>query len=406
MSSSANPGSAVSGRLGTTRSAPGQTVALVAFVALLPGHFIYHALVAEGMPAFLRGYSVLAAAMTLPLIALGSLHALAAGRRTVWMDAAFLAFVSMMVAVATAGAATGASSAIVGAHLGAALQWIALFGIARLVGLDDRRTRQVITISWLMMSAIVLANVSEGAFLVAALDVQLNDRDTLATYQDFALPYLITSVLLLATVRSTWRRMMVFLVATVVLFVNGARSEFLALLVASMLIAWCLTRRRVVLVVVAISIVVAAALAVDLVTGLVPDNRVVDLIENQAEGTLSERRDMLDQAWSTLAANPFTGNYASYAPGEYAHNIVSAWVDLGLMGIAGLSLLLLLPLIDLSIQLRRRSHDPGYVVAITLIVLSLLLLLTVKAFTYNLVPFALGAYARDLTRRAVRDSQS
>lgn len=396
----------MSGRLGTTRSAPGQTVALVAFVALLPGHFIYHALVAEGMPAFLRGYSVLAAAMTLPLIALGSLHALAAGRRTVWMDAAFLAFVSMMVAVATAGAATGASSAIVGAHLGAALQWIALFGIARLVGLDDRRTRQVITISWLMMSAIVLANVSEGAFLVAALDVQLNDRDTLATYQDFALPYLITSVLLLATVRSTWRRMMVFLVATVVLFVNGARSEFLALLVASMLIAWCLTRRRVVLVVVAISIVVAAALAVDLVTGLVPDNRVVDLIENQAEGTLSERRDMLDQAWSTLAANPFTGNYASYAPGEYAHNIVSAWVDLGLMGIAGLSLLLLLPLIDLSIQLRRRSHDPGYVVAITLIVLSLLLLLTVKAFTYNLVPFALGAYARDLTRRAVRDSQS
>jgi hypothetical protein len=39
------------------------------------------------------------------------------------------------------------------------------------------------------------------------------------------------------------------------------------------------------------------------------------------------------------------------------------------------------------------------VLVVVLLGLSLLLLLAAKAFTYNLLPFALGAYAHDLARR-------
>lgn len=399
------------GHRGSARRAvgmAGRRLALLAFVVVFPGYFAYHALVAEGMPAFLRGYSVLGAALATPIVALGYLKSMGTRHSVVWVDAAFLAFVVLLAGAASVGAASGADSAIVGAHLGSVPQWIALYGVARLLDPTDRDVRRVVTLSWVTMSAIVLGNLSEGAFLVAALEVPLADRDTLATYQDFALLYLIVSVLCLAALRSPWCRALVFGVATLVLFMNGARSELIALLLATLLISWCLTRHRLALAAGMLGLVLAAAAAISaaLATGtlaeLLPYNRVIDLIENRAEGTLSERGEMLAEAWATLGKHPLLGHYASYKPGEYAHNILSAWIDLGIVGLALLLLLLVLPLVDLGRQFARRQRDVGFVGTLTLLLLALLLLLAAKAFTYNLVPFAVGAYAFDLTRRAAR----
>jgi hypothetical protein len=389
----------------------GRGFALLAFVVVFPGFFAYHALVAEGMPAFLRGYSVLAAALATPIVALGYLQAMGTRHSVVWVDAVFLAFVMLLAGAAAIGAASGADAAIVSAHLGTVPQWMALYGVARLLDPTDHDVRRALTLSWLTMSAIVLGNLSKGAFLVAALEVPDGGRDTLATYQDFALLYLIVSVLCIAAVHTTWRRAVVFIVATVVLFLTGARSEFIALLLAALLISWCLTRQRLALaagisaLVIAAALAISAMLAAGALADLLPDNRVMDLIENRAEGSLSDRSEMLADAWKTLGEHPLLGHYASYKPGEYAHNILSAWIDLGIVGLTLLLLLLVLPLVDLGRQFAKRQRDVGFVGTITLLLLALLLLLAAKAFTYNLIPFALGAYAFDRTRRAARRPQ-
>jgi O-antigen ligase len=183
------------------------------------------------------------------------------------------------------------------------------------------------------------------------------------------------------------------------------------LLLAALLISWCLTRQRLALaagisaLVIAAALAISAMLAAGALADLLPDNRVMDLIENRAEGSLSDRSEMLADAWKTLGEHPLLGHYASYKPGEYAHNILSAWIDLGIVGLTLLLLLLVLPLVDLGRQFAKRQRDVGFVGTITLLLLALLLLLAAKAFTYNLIPFALGAYAFDRTRRAARRPQ-
>ena len=376
----------------------GRWAVLAAFVALFPGYFVYHTLVAQGMPAVLLGYSVLMAVMVLPLVALGALDR-HAGAHAVWFDGLFLVFVAAIVWTTLAHHAAGASPAIANAYLGAMPQWLALYGVARLAGMDDPVFMRLCRASWLLMSAIVLANASEGAFIVAALDVAVGDRDTLATYQDFALLYLVVTLVVLAGTRSAWKSWLVVLMAGAVLFLTGARSEFLALFVGAGILAWCLSSHRLALLVLVAALSLAALSAVDIVIEQLPDNRVVDLLANRAEGSLSERSEMLRQAWRTVADHPLAGGFASYEAGEYAHNALSVWVDFGVPGLIALTLLLLLPLVDLALQFGRRSRQPRYVLVVALLGLSLLLLLAAKAFTYNLVPFALGAYAHDLARR-------
>lgn len=376
--------------------------ALLAFVALFPGYFVYHALVAQGLPPLLRGYSVLMAALALPLLALGGLRHLAAGQATVWIDTGFAAFMACVLAGTLVHLAAGDSPEIVTSYLSTVPQWLALYGVARLNRSDDPRFVRACRASWWLMSAIVLANVTEGSFIVAVLDSPVGDRDTLATYQDFALLYLVVTLALLAGSRSMWTRWPLMLASAVVLFLTGARSEFLALLVGAAIIAWSLSRRRLALVVLAAVLAAAAAASLETVVDLLPGNRVVDLIANRAEGSLSERGDMLRQAWLTIGDHPVGGRFGSYQPGEYAHNLLSAWVDFGIAGLTALLLLLLLPLLDLAAQFGRRSRQPAYVLVLTLLLLAVLLLATAKTFTYNLVPFALGAYALDLARRTRR----
>jgi O-antigen ligase len=48
-------------------------------------------------------------------------------------------------------------------------------------------------------------------------------------------------------------------------------------------------------------------------------------------------------ALHTIRAHPWLGDYASYAPGFYSHNVLSAWVDLGLFGIVYLMALMVVP---------------------------------------------------------------
>jgi O-antigen ligase len=102
----------------------------------------------------------------------------------------------------------------------------------------------------------------------------------------------------------------------------------------------------------------------------------------------------------TVTSNPVLGDYGSYPVGEYAHNLFSVWVDLGLLGFLLFSTLLLVPLVHLLTQFNARARDPEYVLALTVLILSIALFLTSKNFTYQLLPVAVGLYSRDCARRA------
>lgn len=386
-------------RGGTPRTS---LVVLFAFVMIVPGFFVYHALVAAGVwPPVLRGYSAASAVLVLPLLIPAYLLRCKAVSS---FDLAYFGFIGYVLLVVIAGHAAGGDPTIVGSYLAVIPQWMSLYLIARLLQPNDPWVRVLIVVSFVAMSMMVAFNVSQGALLLAAVATVVGDRETLATYQDFAVRFLIVTALCLAITPSRTVRLAINAIAIACLFFTGARSEFLALFIVFAVMEWCRARRPAVVVLVAMAAIAAAAIALQSIVSLFPENRVVDLIENRAEGSVSERQVMLSAAVTTVSDSPLVGRFASYLPGEYAHNILSVWVDFGFIGLAWLLVLLAWPGVGLVSQRRRLARDAGFPSTASLFAATLVLLVFAKAFSYTLLPFALGLYAA-LRMRAHRVSR-
>lgn len=382
------------------RPLPGSRLAFVAYLAVFPGFWVYHLLVAQGLlQPYLRGYSVAIAVVVLPLLTLAYVRHLRRGGRTNPMDALFVIFVAFWLLTALGHALQGADPAIVQSHLGSIPQWLSLYLITRLLDLRDLALRRAVRLAFAVMTAIVFANLSNESFALEAAEVTIDDRVSLATYQDFALIYLVTVLFFAVTCGSTVRRLMLYGVSTVTLFLVGARTEFVALLLSVLLVELCLARHRAAVLAGYGLFAISLALVLQAVVELSPENRVVNLVVRRADDySVQERIVMTASALKTIAHSPLSGSFASYRPGEYAHNFLSAWVDLGLAGFLGLCVLLALPLLNLSLQFRSRAREADYVLVLTMLMVSILLLLSAKFFAYGLTPLAMGLYARSWLR--------
>ena len=102
----------------------------------------------------------------------------------------------------------------------------------------------------------------------------------------------------------------------------------------------------------------------------------------------------------TIAAHPLLGDYASYAPGYYSHNILSAWVDLGLFGIVYIISILILPVIPMFIREYFANRASGnFILGFSLACCTALLLLTSHYFTDMLIGATIGIYVQYQQRR-------
>lgn len=377
------------------QSAAGSRFGAAAFVCVFPGFWLYHAFVALGfIPPVLRGYSVAIAAMVFPLLALGYARHASGGRASL-MDAVFFTVVGAWLLFTASQFLAGATPAIVQSHLGSIPQWLSLYLIARLLDVDDPAFRLVCRISLALMTVVVLTNLSAGSFALESNTVPIEERVSVATYQDFALIYLTTALFCAIQLRATVARAWLYSLAIAVLFMIGARTEFAAVLVAVVILEWCLARRRAAIVVLTLLFALIVGLVLQVLIEVSPENRVVELITRPSDdSSVQERLFMLESALRTIENNPLSGNFASYPPGEYAHNVLSAWVDLGLAGLLVFAFLLIAPLMDLLRQFRSRAREPLYALALTLLLVDVLLLLTAKFLAYGLTPLALGLYAR------------
>jgi hypothetical protein len=367
-------------------------------LVLFPGFFVYHALVDQGLPPILGGYSVLAAAAMIPVAAMACASAWSQ-RGLTWMDVGLALFVAWTLGVLGVAAAGGRAPTIVASQVGALVQWLALYGVARALALGSPRLRRLCMGSWVAMTLLSLANVSLEGLLQGTLGLgALEDAEALATYQDFGLQYLVFSLLGLALAERRSTRAGLLLVAVLVLFLNGARSEFAALLLGAFVVIVLRSRHPLLLLGTAVLAALMALAAGDVLVQWFPDNRILALVESAYDTSANERQEMARHAWTLVQASPLTGDFGHYPPGEYAHSILSAWVDLGAIGLGLLLLLLLVPLLDtarrLAVPMARR---PGHRLALlALLLLALLLVLVAKSHTYNLLPFALGLYANDI----------
>jgi hypothetical protein len=380
----------------TGTSAREQLLLNCAFFLLFPGFFYYHTLLGTGTTgAFLGGYfSPVSIAFMLPFALIYRKRMRHDPRRLSGIDLHYGVFIAYFVAVVAVNAVAGANPAIVVNHLVCILFMVNAFIMFSFIDFSHRQFRAMAFVGLAAMSAIAFAFSVNGVFYLGALGIA-QDANSLATYQGFARSYLMTILPLVTYTRSLPLRLLLYAVGAATLFVNTARSEFAALLFAIPVIELYFSRHKMVFIMVAAVLAMLVAMRMDEIVASLPDNRILELLDLSQSTSANKRHHLTVYARQTIAAHPLLGDYASYAPGYYSHNVLSAWVDLGLFGFVYLLSLTAIPAIPMFFKEylagRRR---PEFIHAFALASVTLLLLISSHAFSDMLIGATLGAYAQ------------
>jgi len=379
-----------------TRKKREQMIANAAFFALFPGFFFYHTLLGTGtIGAVLGGYfSPVSLLFVIPLAMTVYRRCQRSPRHIGAIEVHYAAFLGYFLIIIACNTVAGANLAIVTNHLLCIMFMINTFIIFSVIDFSSLIFRMCAVASLAAMTSIAFSYSVNGVFYLGALGIA-KEADSLATYQGFARSYLVTFLPVIAFTRHLFLRLSLYAIATATLFVNTARSEFVALIFIIPIIEFYFSRHKLLFTLAAILIFVLLKLYMDQLTAALPDNRILELLDLSHSTSANKRQHLSDHAMHTIAAHPLLGDYASYAPGYYSHNILSAWVDLGLFGFLYLIAILVLPAFPMFLREYFASRRNGnFILGFSAMCSTVLLLLTSHYFTDMLIGATLGAYAQ------------
>lgn len=369
---------------------------ILAFLALFPGFFFYHALVGTGtMSAFIGGYFSPVALLFLLPIACIYLRQIRRDRHCfARSELHFGIFITYFTVVVAANATTGANITIVTEHVLGIMFLVITFILFKTTEFAHPAFRYPALLSLFAMSAIAFAFSIDGVFYLGAQGTAITP-ESLATYQGFARSYLITFLAVIPYTRALALRVLLYASGAATLYVNSARSEFVALLFAIPIIEFYFARQKLLFIFVLASLAALFTVNFDLVLQRLPDSRILELLNLSQSTSASIRHHLTAHALQTISSYPIFGDYASYPPGYYSHNILSAWVDLGIFGFLYLIAIVMLPAIPLLMREYFSARDHGdFVLCLALASVTILLLYTSHYFTDMLIGATLGAYSK------------
>ena len=378
-----------------------------AFLLLFPGFFFYQTLLGLGLiRAYVGGYfSVVALVLALPL---GLAYVVAVKRHRYFMskfDLALLLFLVYMLLVLAINFAAGANGIIVQRYVQAVFFFVELYIIFRLLDFNDSTFVMLATVTLLLMSYITVHFSIDGFFYLQGLN-DAKDPASLATYQGFARSYVYTFLIVVAVTRWGIARLALYALAITTLFLNGARTEFSGVLVLVPLLEFYHTRYKLYLTLPFIFLLIQFAANVGTIAALLPDNRILQLLDLSHSSSALARDHLSHNAWRTITQNPFFGDFASYPDGHYAHNILAAWVDFGLVGFLAFTAILAWAAFRLVIDgffLKERSNE--FVLAWSFVCVTIVWSLVAKSVPDMSVGAALGAFAQYRYQRRTGSSQ-
>lgn len=378
----------------------------VVFLTLFPGYFYYHTAVAGAFfPPVLGGFfGPMSVVLGIPLVIFG-FGALVRGREpTLFIDRAFVLYVLFVLAWSSLhyllGTGVHESFDFYMYNLSTILMWLVVYMSVRNLDLNEKWLRWIISISLPVFLAIAAWN-SNGQFYDT--EKIAGDAVRVSGYQGLARSAAIAALAALALHRGL-RAALVVVIAVPLLFLLGARSEFMAfLVVAAVLFGLRDGASRTTLVWVPLGIAGLAYLAVSFQV-FEGSSRILQLLEIRESTSYQARNELQQYAVRTIAEHPLLGSYASQLYlgeiGSYAHNALSAWVSFGLVGFLGFVLLLGYALVQ-SARLARKGYaaNPEVALALAFSVYTVTLAATAKSVNDPIFALAWGAMACALRKR-------
>ena len=374
----------------------------IAFVLTFPGFFLYHTLLGIGfISPFLDGYltNVLLLFLAPMLICYLSIYFKHSGFLTI-IDIVYFVFIVYFLFIVLLNAAYGADIEIVRGHIIAVIQFFVIYLMFKMLDIDNNNFKVVTFLNFLIMSLIIFYFSSDGLFNLKSTGSVVNS-EMVATYQSFGMVYFLNFLILIILTRSIGIRFILYLVSVAALYLNNARSEFVALIVLIPVIELYFTRHRILFTIFLSSIIAFLISGFGLILSYIPHNRTLLLLDLQLDVSALERKRLSALGYETIFQHPIFGDYASYSYGDYIHNIFSAWVDLGLFGFVFLLLLLIIPFLNIVYDCFLKNKKSSLLLfSGCLISVTILLLFEAKYFTYQLVPASIGVYSSYLFNKS------
>ncbi|MFQ6558113.1 O-antigen ligase domain-containing protein [Pseudomonas sp. Lb2C1-1] len=367
-------------------------LALLSMLALFPGAFFYQVCVGTGLiPAFAGGYFGVACAAL--FILLGARYALDTLKnlKLQTFDTAYFGFLLYFAGIAIFNAILMDDSKYLAWHLASIIQSAAVYLVFKGMTRQSTASKFLLWLSVLAMTTCIFYFMEEGVFSIRSIS---GKTENISSYQGFALYYLLCVIVAISSTQTRILRILTYPAITYALYVNGARSEFIGLLI--FIVSFEVCRSRIKMFSVISSIVLIFTLSATLYSGIInlPENRVTLLLNLSNDNSSTVRDQLSEQGFSKIMDNPILGNYGEYEKGYYIHNILSAWLDLGLFGFIYFLILILIPLstTGMNITLKGRS-DAGQAFIFSAMLSCFILLVFGKYFTYLMLPAVLGYYS-------------
>lgn len=382
-------------------SAAERASVIAAFTLLFPAFILYQLGVRSGLlPQTLGGYGTAGAIATLPFVGFAILRqARRIGVYVSLTDLIFASYLLLFAVIAFLGVQRGAPGEITDSHFAYVFKFVVWYAVTRAYATLSGAGESAASVLLVVVIAVVLIASAGNGFLTSALVAStpgVADID----YQGSAM-VLLVMVSFVAPRRHLVVRGALYLLSVLALLVLGARSEFVALFLFVGVVEWCLARSKTAILAIVGMVGLGTAGWISTLDLDSLDNRIFGLLRLASDESARVRRELLVDATRTVLARPTLGSYGSYAPGEYAHNIVSAWVDFGFLGFFLLLCLVILPVVGLGRRYRQDSTSAAHCQALGVAIVVAVLMLLAKSHTYQLLPVSLGLFTAYLHQRRV-----
>lgn len=369
----------------------------ISFFLLFPGFFFYHFSVSRGyIPAFLGGYFGNISIIILPILFF--LFAKKYINKLYLIDKIFFLLMSLWLFIAfvnySFGWLHGFSSDVFIWSVSGVLFNVVCYLIA--IKLDVVEHSKKLLLLFLILVGMVLFNIGDLGIFYVAQEFE-SEAGQIASYQGFARSLFVMSLLLTGLYWEKSKIIYFVIFASLIgLFFNGARSEFAAYAVGLISISLIYSFKSPSFGFKMLSLFICLMALVYYFIDVLPDSRMFQLLDIGSASSFIARMDLQSYSIALIKKNPIIGDYGGYVDiggvGSYAHNIISSWVNLGLLGFLCYVLIFSFMWVVAIKKLFTHMHLIDFRIFLFFLVCVTVLVLFAKDYSYMLIGFLIGLF--------------
>lgn len=225
----------------------------------------------------------------------------------------------------------------------------------------------------------------------------------LATYQFYARLYAPMSIIAISLLKGNLKRILFIMLAITCTIFIGSRTEMLIMILVFPFYWFATNAFKPLKVVTMFSLLICGLVLAVIFNEQLEElvslsSRLSTLLELSSDASLNERDVQLQYSINEIKESPLFGQYGSYTSlggvGNYPHNILSAWHNLGLIGISLYVTLFILFLFVVLKQSLIEREDFYTKAGITILIFSFIALFFAKEYSYPLTGLGIGLISR------------